>query len=277
MLAATLADAWLTLREISARAGGDPGFPGLSGPRDCPPRRSRAGWRCSRRRAGTRRRRRRAQALDAAVATARRRPGSRSRRGATRRRSQRPRRRSPRDARVARRSMPGNRAGRSTAIATGRGSASGMIERLAAGRGDEPRGISARCSPSAPASAASMRGSAGSLRRLRHARCAGPAPHRAGLDRQSDLRRAGSLLGVPAISLPLLRGRRPAARVPAAGLRAGRCGVLRRRLLDRWLSLGDGVNHQRRHGTALRTEAICRRQDCVAARTAQRKRPCSRD
>jgi Asp-tRNA(Asn)/Glu-tRNA(Gln) amidotransferase A subunit family amidase len=35
-LAATLADAWLTLREISARVGGDPGFPGLSGPRDVP-------------------------------------------------------------------------------------------------------------------------------------------------------------------------------------------------------------------------------------------------
>ena len=35
-LAATLEDAWLTLREISARAGGDPGYPGLSGPREVP-------------------------------------------------------------------------------------------------------------------------------------------------------------------------------------------------------------------------------------------------
>ena len=35
-ITATLADAWLTLREISARVGGDPGFPGLSGPRDVP-------------------------------------------------------------------------------------------------------------------------------------------------------------------------------------------------------------------------------------------------
>jgi Asp-tRNA(Asn)/Glu-tRNA(Gln) amidotransferase A subunit family amidase len=35
-LAASLDDAWLTLREISARVGGDPGFPGLSGPRTVP-------------------------------------------------------------------------------------------------------------------------------------------------------------------------------------------------------------------------------------------------
>jgi Asp-tRNA(Asn)/Glu-tRNA(Gln) amidotransferase A subunit family amidase len=35
-LAATLEDAWLTLREISARVGGDPGYPGLSGPRTVP-------------------------------------------------------------------------------------------------------------------------------------------------------------------------------------------------------------------------------------------------
>jgi Asp-tRNA(Asn)/Glu-tRNA(Gln) amidotransferase A subunit family amidase len=35
-LAASLEDAWLTLREISARAGGDPGYPGLSGPRAVP-------------------------------------------------------------------------------------------------------------------------------------------------------------------------------------------------------------------------------------------------
>ena len=51
-LAATLDDAWLSLREISARAGGDPGFPGLAGPRSIPtafkPRRlamlETAGW-----------------------------------------------------------------------------------------------------------------------------------------------------------------------------------------------------------------------------------------
>jgi len=35
-LAATLADAWATLREISARVGGDPGYPGLAGPRALP-------------------------------------------------------------------------------------------------------------------------------------------------------------------------------------------------------------------------------------------------
>jgi Asp-tRNA(Asn)/Glu-tRNA(Gln) amidotransferase A subunit family amidase len=35
-LAASLADGWAMLREISARAGGDPGYPGLAGPRDCP-------------------------------------------------------------------------------------------------------------------------------------------------------------------------------------------------------------------------------------------------
>jgi Asp-tRNA(Asn)/Glu-tRNA(Gln) amidotransferase A subunit family amidase len=35
-LAATLADAWTMLREISARVGGDPGYPGLGGPRAVP-------------------------------------------------------------------------------------------------------------------------------------------------------------------------------------------------------------------------------------------------
>ena len=35
-IAATLADAWIMLREISARVGGDPGYPGLAGPRDLP-------------------------------------------------------------------------------------------------------------------------------------------------------------------------------------------------------------------------------------------------
>jgi Asp-tRNA(Asn)/Glu-tRNA(Gln) amidotransferase A subunit family amidase len=35
-LAASLADAWITLREIAARVGGDPGYPGVSGPRDLP-------------------------------------------------------------------------------------------------------------------------------------------------------------------------------------------------------------------------------------------------
>lgn len=51
-LAATLADAWIMLRQISARAGGDPGYPGLGGPMDLPaavkPRRlalfEGAGW-----------------------------------------------------------------------------------------------------------------------------------------------------------------------------------------------------------------------------------------
>src|SRR5581483_699202 len=33
----TLEDAWIVAREISARAGGDPGFPGLGGPMAPPP------------------------------------------------------------------------------------------------------------------------------------------------------------------------------------------------------------------------------------------------
>jgi Asp-tRNA(Asn)/Glu-tRNA(Gln) amidotransferase A subunit family amidase len=36
VLAATLDDAWLVAREISARAGGDPGYPGIRGPRTAP-------------------------------------------------------------------------------------------------------------------------------------------------------------------------------------------------------------------------------------------------
>ncbi|HUK60007.1 MAG TPA: amidase [Stellaceae bacterium] len=52
-LAASLADAWLTVRAITARVGGDPGYPGLSGPRDLPAARKparlallqTAGWR----------------------------------------------------------------------------------------------------------------------------------------------------------------------------------------------------------------------------------------
>lgn len=35
-IAATLADAWIVAREIADRAGGDPGHPGLFGPRDMP-------------------------------------------------------------------------------------------------------------------------------------------------------------------------------------------------------------------------------------------------
>jgi Asp-tRNA(Asn)/Glu-tRNA(Gln) amidotransferase A subunit family amidase len=43
VLAATLDEAWLVLRAISARAGGDAGFPGLSGPlQPPPPKRPRA-------------------------------------------------------------------------------------------------------------------------------------------------------------------------------------------------------------------------------------------
>ena len=37
VLAATLPEIWVVAREISARAGGDPGFRGLSGPRSAPP------------------------------------------------------------------------------------------------------------------------------------------------------------------------------------------------------------------------------------------------
>jgi Asp-tRNA(Asn)/Glu-tRNA(Gln) amidotransferase A subunit family amidase len=40
VLAATLADAWQVLSEIVARAGGDPGWPGLAGPPSLPPRRT---------------------------------------------------------------------------------------------------------------------------------------------------------------------------------------------------------------------------------------------
>ena len=36
VLAATLPELWIVAREISARVGGDPGFPGLSGPREAP-------------------------------------------------------------------------------------------------------------------------------------------------------------------------------------------------------------------------------------------------
>jgi Asp-tRNA(Asn)/Glu-tRNA(Gln) amidotransferase A subunit family amidase len=39
-MAATLADAWQVLIEIVARAGGDPGWPGLAGPASLPPRRT---------------------------------------------------------------------------------------------------------------------------------------------------------------------------------------------------------------------------------------------
>lgn len=38
VMAATLADAWQVLMEIVARAGGDPGWPGLAGPASLPPR-----------------------------------------------------------------------------------------------------------------------------------------------------------------------------------------------------------------------------------------------
>jgi Asp-tRNA(Asn)/Glu-tRNA(Gln) amidotransferase A subunit family amidase len=38
-LAATLREAWVVARAISARVGGDPGYPGLSGPDDLPPTR----------------------------------------------------------------------------------------------------------------------------------------------------------------------------------------------------------------------------------------------
>jgi Asp-tRNA(Asn)/Glu-tRNA(Gln) amidotransferase A subunit family amidase len=37
LLAATLEDAWTVARQISSRAGGDPGYPGLSGPMEPPP------------------------------------------------------------------------------------------------------------------------------------------------------------------------------------------------------------------------------------------------
>jgi Asp-tRNA(Asn)/Glu-tRNA(Gln) amidotransferase A subunit family amidase len=36
VLAATLAEAWFVGREISARVGGDPGYPGITGPREAP-------------------------------------------------------------------------------------------------------------------------------------------------------------------------------------------------------------------------------------------------
>jgi Asp-tRNA(Asn)/Glu-tRNA(Gln) amidotransferase A subunit family amidase len=39
VLAASLAETWTVAREVSARAGGDPGFPGVSGPVELPPAR----------------------------------------------------------------------------------------------------------------------------------------------------------------------------------------------------------------------------------------------
>jgi Asp-tRNA(Asn)/Glu-tRNA(Gln) amidotransferase A subunit family amidase len=42
VLAASLEDAWLVAREIAARAGGDPGYPGLRGPMTVPPARKPA-------------------------------------------------------------------------------------------------------------------------------------------------------------------------------------------------------------------------------------------
>jgi Asp-tRNA(Asn)/Glu-tRNA(Gln) amidotransferase A subunit family amidase len=40
VLGATLADTWTVARAISLRAGGDPGYPGLSGPMELPPARA---------------------------------------------------------------------------------------------------------------------------------------------------------------------------------------------------------------------------------------------
>jgi Asp-tRNA(Asn)/Glu-tRNA(Gln) amidotransferase A subunit family amidase len=40
VLAASLEDAWHVAREITARAGGDPGYPGIRGPRSMPPSRT---------------------------------------------------------------------------------------------------------------------------------------------------------------------------------------------------------------------------------------------
>ena len=42
VLAASLEDAWLVAREITARAGGDPGYPGIRGPMTVPPARKPA-------------------------------------------------------------------------------------------------------------------------------------------------------------------------------------------------------------------------------------------
>ena len=53
MLAANLADAWQVAYEIALRAGGDPGYPGLTGRMPRRRRRSRAGSSSSRRQAGT--------------------------------------------------------------------------------------------------------------------------------------------------------------------------------------------------------------------------------
>src|SRR5262249_40669574 len=39
VLAASLAETWMVAREVAARAGGDPGFPGVSGPVELPPAR----------------------------------------------------------------------------------------------------------------------------------------------------------------------------------------------------------------------------------------------
>ena len=52
VLAATLEDAWQVASEIAARAGGDPGYPGLVGPLRAPPAPSRGGSSFLRRRVG---------------------------------------------------------------------------------------------------------------------------------------------------------------------------------------------------------------------------------
>ena len=46
VLAASLEDAWLVAVNIAARAGGDPGYPGLQGPSEPPRRNVLARWRC---------------------------------------------------------------------------------------------------------------------------------------------------------------------------------------------------------------------------------------
>ena len=112
-------------------------------------------------------------------------------------------------------SMPGNRAGRSTpiAIATRASSAARMLDRLAEAEAMTPRRLSPATSPQRDRSRALYAELGGGVRRLRQ-------PRRAQRLRPSGLQSTGdpsctvhaSLLGIPAVSLPVLQRRRAAAR-----------------------------------------------------------------
>ena len=116
-IAASLPEAWQVAYEISQRAGGDPGFPGLYGPPTCPapskPRRLAVletdGWAVATSAAQSKRSRKRPRNSNQ--------PASRSSRAMKTKRSPRSRTRSTARESSAQTSSPGSRAGRSTPIA----------------------------------------------------------------------------------------------------------------------------------------------------------------